>query len=159
MVAFNRAAYSSLMTILYRILMKKGGPAARRNKVARLLRGVFGVECLRGGATVVGSPLNSLIEDQREKREALGIRSAQLSPCISQWGLNPPQVAQIEVGDDAFERTGPESDSGPRVAAGEQVRVPKFDLGTVLGVDGDQVTIVFPDASGRTLLANFVKPA
>ncbi|MES2316693.1 MAG: ATP-dependent DNA helicase RecQ [Pseudomonadota bacterium] len=70
--------------------------------------------------------------------------------------LNPPQVAQIEIRDDEFERAAP-APSGPQFAPGAKVRVPKFDIGSVVGVAGDQVTIVFPDASTRTFLADFVE--
>ncbi|MES2017909.1 MAG: hypothetical protein V4484_15580 [Pseudomonadota bacterium] len=46
-----------------------------------------------------------------------------------------------------------------RFDVGALVRVPKFAVGTVLGVAGDQVTIIFPDRSTRTFLADYVEPA
>jgi ATP-dependent DNA helicase RecQ len=73
--------------------------------------------------------------------------------------LNPPQVADIEIRDDEFERADGAEDPGPRFETGAAVRVPKFDAGTVVGVAGDQVTIAFPDQSTRTFLADFVSPA
>jgi ATP-dependent DNA helicase RecQ len=72
---------------------------------------------------------------------------------------NPPMVAQIEIRDDEFDRPAAAPEPGPHFAAGEQVRVPKFDIGTVTGVAADQVTIAFPDHSTRTFLAEFVTPA
>jgi ATP-dependent DNA helicase RecQ len=53
----------------------------------------------------------------------------------------------------------PESDRGPRFEPGAQVRVPRFDVGTVLCVAGDQVTIDFPQHGVRTFLADYVEPA
>ena len=71
--------------------------------------------------------------------------------------LNPPQVADLPIRDDEFERE-PAPDT-PAFAPGAQVRVPKFDVGTVQAVAGDQVTIVFPEHGTRTFLADFVRPA
>ena len=73
--------------------------------------------------------------------------------------INPPQVAQITIQDDEFDLVDPVPDPGPPFAPGAQVRVPKFDVGTVLRVAGDQVTIAFPDQSTRTFLVDFVEPA
>ena len=74
--------------------------------------------------------------------------------------LNPPVVADIDIRDDEFAPAAeaPE-EAGPQFAPGAQVKVPKFDLGTVVSVAGDQVTIAFPDESTRTFLADFVEPA
>lgn len=47
----------------------------------------------------------------------------------------------------------------PRFAVGASVRVPKFEIGTVLRVAGDQVTIVFPHHGTRTFLVDYVEPA
>ena len=100
--------------------MNHGARAARRNKINKLLRGVFGVEKLRDGqqqvidsvldgkdtlaimptgsgkslcyqiparmldgTTVVVSPLISLMKDQLEKRESLGIRAAQVNSSLN----------------------------------------------------------------------------
>jgi ATP-dependent DNA helicase RecQ len=74
---------------------------------------------------------------------------------------NPPQVAAIEIRDDEFDRpeAQAEANPGPQFEAGAQVRVPRFDIGTVVRVAGDQVTISFPDESTRTFLIDFVEPA
>ena len=71
--------------------------------------------------------------------------------------VHPPQVAQDEIRDDEFEHD--DADTGPLFETGARVRVPKFDVGTVLRVAGDQVTITFPDRSTRTFLADYVEPA
>jgi ATP-dependent DNA helicase RecQ len=101
-------------------LLNNGARAARRNKISKLLRSVFGVERLRDGqqqvidsvldgkdtlaimptgsgkslcyqiparildgTTVVVSPLISLMKDQLEKLEAMGIRAAQVNSSLS----------------------------------------------------------------------------
>ena len=73
--------------------------------------------------------------------------------------LNPPAVAEIEIRDDEFGLVEETPDDSAQFEPGAQVRVPKFDLGTVLSVAGDQVTIAFPDESTRTFLVDFVSPA
>ncbi len=73
--------------------------------------------------------------------------------------LNPPQVAEIVIRDDEFDRSGASAPFAPAFAPGAQVRVPKFDLGTVQSVAGDQVTIDFPEHGVKTFLADFVAPA
>ena len=72
---------------------------------------------------------------------------------------NPPQVADLAIRDDEFERAHDEAAPVPLFEPGAQVRVPKFDVGTVTSVAADQVTIAFPDHSTRTFLADFVTPA
>ena len=108
------------MNILDPILMNNGARAARRDKLSKLLCGVFGVERLRDGqqqvidsvldgkdtlaimptgsgkslcyqiparmldgTKVVVSPLISLMKDQLEKLESLGIRSAQVNSSLN----------------------------------------------------------------------------
>ena len=73
--------------------------------------------------------------------------------------LNPPAVAEIEIRDDEFGLVEESAQGEPQFEPGAQVRVPRFDVGTVVGVAGDQVTIVFPDESTRTFLVDFVTPA
>ena len=73
--------------------------------------------------------------------------------------INPPQVAEIEIRDDEFAPLDSAPDCAPQFETGAQVRVPKFDVGTVVGIAGDQVTISFPDQSTRTFLVDFVEPA
>ena len=48
--------------------------------------------------------------------------------------------------------------SAPALAIGSQVKVPKFDIGTVLSVAGDKVTIAFAENTTRTFMAEFVAP-
>ena len=108
------------MTTLAPTLLNNGARAARRNKIGKLLRAVFGVPSLRDGqqqvidsvldgrdtlaimptgsgkslcyqiparlldgTTVVVSPLISLMKDQLEKLEALGIAAAQVNSSLS----------------------------------------------------------------------------
>ena len=69
----------------------------------------------------------------------------------------PPQV-ELEPGEQFA--AAPEPGAVQAVfAVGSRVRVPKFDVGTVLSVTGDQVTIEFPENTTRTFMAEFVEPA
>ena len=52
----------------------------------------------------------------------------------------------------------PSMPSTPAIAVGSQVKVPKFDIGTVLSVAGDKVTIAFAENTTRTFMAEFVAP-
>jgi ATP-dependent DNA helicase RecQ len=47
----------------------------------------------------------------------------------------------------------------PQIEVGSQVKVPRFDIGTVMSVAGDKVTIAFPENMTRTFMAEFVAPA
>ncbi|MDB5960228.1 MAG: recombinase RecQ, partial [Massilia sp.] len=47
----------------------------------------------------------------------------------------------------------------PLFEIGAAVRVPKYAQGVVQSIAGEQVTIVFPDKTERTFMANFVSPA
>jgi len=47
----------------------------------------------------------------------------------------------------------------PQIEVGSQVKVPRFDIGTVMSVAGDKVTIAFPENTTRTFMAEFVAPA
>jgi ATP-dependent DNA helicase RecQ len=74
--------------------------------------------------------------------------------------LNPPEaLAEIEIRDDEFEREPEAEPPVPLFEIGARVRVPKYDVGIVQEVAGDQVTIEFPDQSSRTFMADFVEPA
>ncbi|MFZ6648484.1 RecQ family ATP-dependent DNA helicase [Undibacterium sp. TJN25] len=53
----------------------------------------------------------------------------------------------------------PVPQTGPLIAIGSQVKVPKFDIGTVVAVAGDQVTVEFPTHAVKTFMAEFVAPA
>jgi ATP-dependent DNA helicase RecQ len=68
-------------------------------------------------------------------------------------------MEEIEIRDDEFEREPDTGPAAPLFEVGARVRVPKYDVGTVLEVAGDQVTIGFPDQSSRTFMADFVAPA
>ncbi|MFP5392378.1 MAG: RecQ family ATP-dependent DNA helicase [Gammaproteobacteria bacterium] len=70
--------------------------------------------------------------------------------------LNPPVVAEIEIRDDEFERVPDIEVQKPAFEIGVQVRVPKFDVGTVQSVAGDEITIAFPEHGVKTFLADFV---
>ena len=75
--------------------------------------------------------------------------------------ITPPQVAFDE--DELAEAQAPQAPqqelpAQPALEVGSQVRVPKYDVGTVLAVAGDQVTISFPGDEPRTFLAGYVQP-
>jgi ATP-dependent DNA helicase RecQ len=71
---------------------------------------------------------------------------------------NPPVAAAIR--DDEFEPAPDEPEPAAHAfVVGARVRVPKFDVGTVQAVAGDEITIAFPDASTRTFRADYVEPA
>ncbi len=53
----------------------------------------------------------------------------------------------------------PAEPPAPQIAVGSRVRVPRYQIGTVLSVAGDQVTIAFPENTTRTFMAEFVAPA
>ena len=74
--------------------------------------------------------------------------------------VSPPSV-QAEEGEQILFEPAPEPSVPPvpMIAIGSQVRVPKFDIGTVLSVAGDQVTIEFPENTTKTFMAEFVQLA
>ena len=53
----------------------------------------------------------------------------------------------------------PAEPPAPVITVGSRVRVPRFEIGTVLSVAGGQVTIAFPENTTRTFMAEFVAPA
>ena len=75
--------------------------------------------------------------------------------------INPPaaQVALEPIRDDEFDREPATAPLVPLFDVGASVRVPKYEVGVVQSVAGDQVTIVFPDQVARTFMADFVTPA
>ncbi len=75
--------------------------------------------------------------------------------------LNPPKaMEEIDIRDDEFFEREPEAvPAAPLFEVGARVKVPKFDVGTVLSVAGEEITIEFPDHSSRTFMADFVAPA
>ena len=71
--------------------------------------------------------------------------------------LNPPATVELaEIRDDEFDR---EPQAAPLFEVGARVKVPKFGIGTVQSVAGDEITIEFPDHGSRTFMADFVAPA
>ncbi len=74
--------------------------------------------------------------------------------------LNPPVLLDdIAIRDDEFDKEPETQAADPVFAVGAQVRVPKYDVGTVKSVAGEEVTIAFPDGDTRTFMADFVAPA
>ena len=73
---------------------------------------------------------------------------------------SPPALA-APIGLDEFPPAPPEAPSppAPQIAVGSRVRVPRYQIGTVLSVAGDQITIAFPENTTRTFMAEFVVPA
>ncbi|HEX8605131.1 MAG TPA: helicase-related protein, partial [Pseudoduganella sp.] len=73
--------------------------------------------------------------------------------------LSPPAVQPIEDEEPLFEALPePAAPQPPSFVVGSQVKVPKFDIGTVLSVAGDQITIEFPENTTKTFMAEFVQP-
>jgi ATP-dependent DNA helicase RecQ len=74
--------------------------------------------------------------------------------------MSPPAVQPVEDEEPLFEETAvPMVPQLPAFTIGSQVKVPKFDIGTVLSVAGDQITIEFPENTTKTFMAEFVRPA
>jgi ATP-dependent DNA helicase RecQ len=73
--------------------------------------------------------------------------------------LHPPAVAALEIRDDEFERDPEPAPAAPHFEPGSQVRVPRFEVGTVVATAGEQVTIAFPEHGEKTFLADYVDPA
>ena len=75
--------------------------------------------------------------------------------------LSPPVVEPASSEAYRFEPAAPAPvDSAARqIAVGSRVKVPKFDIGTVLSVAGDMITIEFPEKTTKTFMAEFVAPA
>jgi ATP-dependent DNA helicase RecQ len=63
--------------------------------------------------------------------------------------LSPPPAASLQPAP---------AEREAELAVGSQVRVPRFDIGTVLSVAGDRITIEFPENSTKTFMAEFVEP-
>jgi ATP-dependent DNA helicase RecQ len=76
---------------------------------------------------------------------------------------SPPALAAPIVLDEAPQASAlpltPAEPPSPQIAVGSRVRVPRYQIGTVLSVAGDQVTIAFPENTTRTFMAEFVAPA
>ena len=70
---------------------------------------------------------------------------------------SPPALAAPVILDEL--PPAPAQAPAPQIAVGSRVRVPRYQIGTVLLVAGDQVTIAFPENTTRTFMAEFVAPA
>ena len=70
---------------------------------------------------------------------------------------SPPALAAPVILDEL--PPAPAQAPAPQIAVGSRVRVPRYQIGTVLSVAGDQVTIAFPENTTRTFMAEFVAPA
>ena len=82
--------------------------------------------------------------------------------CTCDNCLSPPAVSAPITLDEPVplgELMTAEAPPVPMIAVGSRVRVPRFDIGTVLSVAGDQVTIEFPEHMTKTFMAEFVAPA
>jgi len=83
--------------------------------------------------------------------------------CTCDNCISPPALsAPIQLDDIVLPQLQPQrpaSSQLPEIAVGSRVRVPRFDIGTVLSVAGDKITIEFPENTTRTFMAEFVAPA
>ena len=82
--------------------------------------------------------------------------------CTCDNCLSPPAVSAPITLDESSplgQLMSAEAPPVPMIAVGSRVRVPRFDIGTVLSVAGDQVTIEFPEHMTKTFMAEFVAPA
>lgn len=84
--------------------------------------------------------------------------------CTCDNCLSPPQIA-FDPGETfagllpgAAAAGGSATPEAAPIEVGCQVKVPKFDIGTVLSVAGDRITIEFPENSTKTFMAEFVEP-
>jgi ATP-dependent DNA helicase RecQ len=74
--------------------------------------------------------------------------------------INPPAALELpEIRDDEFDLELEAPTPPPLFDIGARVRVPKYDVGVVQAVAGEEITIEFPDQSTRTFMAEFVAPA
>ncbi|MET0858888.1 MAG: ATP-dependent DNA helicase RecQ [Telluria sp.] len=72
----------------------------------------------------------------------------------------PAAALELEpIRDDEFDREPEAPTPAPLFDIGAAVRVPKYDVGVVLAVAGEEITIEFPDQSTRIFMAEFVAPA
>ena len=79
--------------------------------------------------------------------------------CTCDNCLSPPALAQPMALDDIVLPELSAAPPVPLITVGSRVRVPRYQIGTVLSVAGDQVTIAFPENTTRTFMAEFVAPA
>ncbi|MNM90364.1 hypothetical protein D3C81_1026230 [compost metagenome] len=83
--------------------------------------------------------------------------------CTCDNCLSPPALAMPMALDDVplpqLPAEQPVVPPAEQIAVGSRVRVPRYQIGTVLSVAGDQVTIAFPENTTRVFMAEFVAPA
>ena len=83
--------------------------------------------------------------------------------CTCDNCLSPPALAMPMALDDVplpqLPAEPPVVPPAEQIAVGSRVRVPRYQIGTVLSVAGDQVTIAFPENTTRVFMAEFVAPA
>ncbi|HEU4709076.1 MAG TPA: ATP-dependent DNA helicase RecQ, partial [Methylophilaceae bacterium] len=76
--------------------------------------------------------------------------------------LTPPipveEMVPAESHDDGKRQSAEREEVDP-VCVGSSVTVPKYDEGRVVAVEGNQVTVTFPDNETRTFLRSYVSPA
>jgi ATP-dependent DNA helicase RecQ len=70
--------------------------------------------------------------------------------------VNEREAEQAVLAND-MEHLAPQPAPAPLFTVGSQVRVPKFDVGTVTSIEGDKITIAFPQHETRTFMAEFVE--
>ncbi len=172
-LAAVHAAQPSLPLDALRISLKllKDGQLLRQNrKLDYVLTGKTADDEVFGALAVTGQ------DKQAHDRAALEKMVLYAQSGICRWKV---LLAYFDDADPAFEHCGhcdnclhppqlqpvnkkaapPPVQARAPFAVGSQVRVPKFDLGVVRAVAGDQVTIEFPDLSTHTFLASYVQPA
>ncbi|QGZ43011.1 RecQ family ATP-dependent DNA helicase [Pseudoduganella flava] len=98
------------------------------------------------------------VDSAAERASARGTGASWQCGCCDNC-ISPPAVQPIDDEEPVFEPPPePSAPHGPVIAVGSQVKVPKFDIGTVLSVAGDQITIEFPENTTKTFMAEFVQP-
>ena len=91
-------------------------------------------------------------------RDYFGDRDAQFDECGCCDNCLSPPAAPVDFSEDVrFDGAPGDAPPVPQIAVGSQVKVPKFDIGTVLSVAGDKITIEFPENTTKTFMAEFVQ--
>jgi ATP-dependent DNA helicase RecQ len=76
--------------------------------------------------------------------------------------LRPPEQALTDLPTPHYKsptRTSNRKAPSDPIAIGNTVRVPKFGEGEVLSVEGEKITVLFPDSRKRTFMRAYVTPA
>ena len=79
--------------------------------------------------------------------------------CLSPPVVEPAASEAYQFEAAAAPAAAPAPTLSPAISVGSRVKVPKFDIGTVLSVAGDMITIEFPENTTKTFMAEFVAPA